>query len=125
MRAVQTKYSLQFYLNYFNLGNNPADHSVLPAGLNDQSASSTTASTSTATPSGSEGTPTAARAWRPASPNTSTNRSEAPLTTLGWSVKSADELTKPPRRTMRRTFSRPPAALIWAMMLIAHWRAAL
>src|ERR671934_198989 len=36
---------------------------------------STIASTSTGTPRGSAATPTAARAWRPASPNTSPNSS--------------------------------------------------
>ena len=54
----------------------------------DQARTATIASTSTATPSGSTGTPTALRAWRPASPNTSCISSEAPLATLGWSVKS-------------------------------------
>ena len=44
---------------------------------------STTASTSTAAPSGSAGTPTAALACRPASPNTCCISSEAPLATLG------------------------------------------
>ena len=47
----------------------------------------TIASISTAAPSGSTGTPTALRAWRPASPNTFSISSEAPLATLGWSVK--------------------------------------
>jgi hypothetical protein len=46
-------------------------------------ASSKIPSISTATSSGKEGAPTATRAWRPASPNTSAIRSEAPLTTLG------------------------------------------
>jgi hypothetical protein len=44
---------------------------------------STMASTSTGAPSGSEATPTAARACLPASPKTSTSSSLAPLTTLG------------------------------------------
>mgnify|MGYP006175811501 CR=1 FL=1 len=44
---------------------------------------STTASTSTGTPAGRLATPTAARAWRPASPNASANSSEAPLPTWG------------------------------------------
>jgi hypothetical protein len=43
----------------------------------------TTASTSTATPSGRTGTPTALRAWRPASPNTSCISSDAPVGHLG------------------------------------------
>ena len=42
-----------------------------------------TPSISTATPRGSEATPTAERACRPASPRTSTRKSEAPLITLG------------------------------------------
>jgi uncharacterized membrane protein len=48
-----------------------------------------TNSTSTAAPSGSALTPTAARAWRPASPNTIPSRSLAPLATLACSVKSS------------------------------------
>ena len=54
-------------------------------------ASSKSASTSVATPSGRAATPTAERAWRPFSPKTSTIRSEAPLTTFGWSVKAGAE----------------------------------
>ena len=50
--------------------------------------SSTIASTSTAAPAGRLATPTAARACRPASPNTATMRSEAPFTHLGASVNS-------------------------------------
>ena len=38
-----------------------------------------------------------------ASPKTSTKRSEAPFTTLGWSVKSGAELTKPVSLTTRFT----------------------
>ena len=49
---------------------------------------STTASTSIAAPAGSEATLTAARAWRPASPNTATIRSDAPFTHFGASVNS-------------------------------------
>src|SRR5579883_3574264 len=59
------------------------------------------ASTSTATLAGSTLTPTAARAWRPASPKTSTMRFDAPFTTCGCCVKSSTELTKPPSRTQR------------------------
>src|SRR5690606_17973550 len=55
-------------------------------------------STSTAAPRGSSATPTAARAWRPRSPRTSTRRSEAPLITFGWPVKPGAEATKPPKR---------------------------
>ena len=43
--------------------------------------------------SGSSDTPTAARAWRPLSPNTSTNRSLAPFATFGCSVKPAADAT--------------------------------
>ena len=56
------------------------------------------ASTSTATLSGSEPEPTAERACLPLSPNTSTIRSEAPLTTFGMvgefgrAIDEADEL---------------------------------
>jgi hypothetical protein len=39
--------------------------------------------------------PTAERAWRPGSPNTSTSRSEHPLITLGWSEKWGSALTMP------------------------------
>ena len=42
----------------------------------------TIASASTAAPSGSTATPTAARAWRPASPNSVSNSSDAPLATF-------------------------------------------
>ena len=48
-----------------------------------EAATSTIASTSTAAPSGSAATPTAERAWRPASPNSFTISSLAPLATLG------------------------------------------
>jgi hypothetical protein len=46
-----------------------------------ETSSSMTASTSVATLSGSETLPTADLAWRPASPKTSTIKSEAPLIT--------------------------------------------
>ncbi len=49
------------------------------------SLSLTIISISTARFMGSCGTGMAERAWRPASPKTSTSRSEAPLMTLGWS----------------------------------------
>jgi hypothetical protein len=74
------------------------------------SASSATSSISTGAPAGSELTPTAARACRPASPNTATSRSEAPFTTFGCAVKSSVQLTKPPTRTMRFTFARSPTS---------------
>ena len=78
----------------------------------DQALIATIASTSTATPSGSTGTPTALRAWRPASPNTSCINSLAPLATLGWSVKSPAELTNTPSLTIRSTRSSEPSALL-------------
>ena len=54
-----------------------------------------TASTSTVMPFGKEATPTAERACRPASPKTSTNKSEQPLITAGCSQKSGAALTIP------------------------------
>src|SRR5206468_2430390 len=45
----------------------------------------TTAAISTVTPRGSAFVPTAARVCLPASPSTSTRRSEAALITVGWS----------------------------------------
>src|SRR6056297_3413147 len=45
-------------------------------------------SISTATPSGKDAAETAERAWRPMSPSASTMKSDAPLMTLGCSVKS-------------------------------------
>ena len=58
-------------------------------------------STSTATLRGNDPEPTAERACLPFSPRTSTRRSEAPLTTLGWSAKSATAFTKPTILTHR------------------------
>jgi hypothetical protein len=49
-------------------------------------------------------------AWRPRSPKTSTNRSEQPLMTLGWSVNSGPQFTMPSTFTARVTLSRLPAA---------------
>ena len=46
----------------------------------------------------------------PASPNTATIKSEAPLTTCGMSVNSGVQLTKPPSRRQRFTRSRSPPA---------------
>ena len=51
-------------------------------------------STSTAASAGREGTPIVLRAWRPASPNTATARSEAPFITCACWVKSG-QATKP------------------------------
>src|SRR5690606_13589866 len=73
-------------------------------------ANSNTASISTATPRGRAGAETAARAWRPRSPNTSTIRFEQPLITSGWSVNSGVELTKPASLTTRVTRSSEPSA---------------
>ena len=58
--------------------------------------------------------------------STATMRSEAPLITLGWSVKSAVELTKPVSLTTRtmRSRSPPQAARACASRLIAQRRAA-
>lgn len=50
-------------------------------------------STSTVEFSGSSATPTAARAWIPASPNTSPRKLLAPLATRCWSVKSLADAT--------------------------------
>jgi len=50
-------------------------------------------STSTGTPKGSSATPMAMRAWRPASPKTSSSTCEAPLMTFGWSVKPSAPAT--------------------------------
>ena len=52
--------------------------------------------------------PTALRACRPASPNTSISSSLAPLTTWACSVKSGALATKPVTLTMRRIADRPP-----------------
>ena len=49
--------------------------------------------------------PTAERAWRPTSPNTSTNRSEQPLMTFGESLKFGTALTMPSNLTMKSTRS--------------------
>src|SRR6266567_1093423 len=77
-------------------------------------ATSKTASISTATLRGSEEVPTAALACRPASPNTSTKRSEAPLTTSGCCVNPGAALTKPVTLTTRLTRSRSPSSAMAA-----------
>src|SRR5215469_2582710 len=71
---------------------------------------STIISTSTGELPGSPAMPTAERACLPASPNTSTMRSENPLTTSGWSPKPSAELTMPSTLTTRLTRSRLPSA---------------
>ena len=53
------------------------------------------ASTSTETPSGKLLVLTAALACTPISPNIEAIKSDAPLITLGWSVKVSVEFTKP------------------------------
>src|SRR4029077_13158010 len=68
----------------------------------------TMTSISTGIPPGSELIPTTERACRPRSPNTSTNRSEQPLTTFGWSSKSGAALTIPSTLTTSSTRSRSP-----------------
>src|SRR5690606_36620028 len=65
-------------------------------------------STSTGASSGSTATPTALRACFPASPNTSTSSSLAPLTTCGWPVKPGALATKPTTLTIRTTDDRSP-----------------
>jgi hypothetical protein len=52
-------------------------------------------STSTGAFSGNCATPTAERAWSPASPKTLPMSSEAQLTTSGWRLKPGAEATKP------------------------------
>ena len=83
-------------------------------------------SISTATPSGRLAADTADRACRPASPNAATRKSDAPLITFGWSVKSAVELTNPVSLTTRtsRDQSPPQAFFTCASRLIAQVRAA-
>ena len=61
-------------------------------------------------PKGSSPIPTAERAWRPLSPNTSTIRSENPLITLGCSPKPSAEFTMPSTFTTRFTLSRLPSS---------------
>jgi hypothetical protein len=70
--------------------------------------------------------PTAERAWRPGVAQRLDRKSEAPLTTLGCSVKSGAELTKPVSFTTRTSRSRSPpqAARTCARRLIAQVRAA-
>src|SRR5215218_396656 len=59
---------------------------------------------------GSEPMPTAERACLPASPNTSTNKSEQPLITFGCSLKSGTALTIPSIFTTKSTRSSEPSA---------------
>jgi hypothetical protein len=66
---------------------------------------STKTSTSTLAPNGSAMLPTAARACRPASPNTCSMSSLAPFATCGCCVKPASLHTNTPNRTTRTTRS--------------------
>ena len=67
------------------------------------SLTATIASISTEIWLGSMTLPTADRAWRPASPKTSMNRSEQPLITFGESLKSGTALTMPRSFTTKST----------------------
>ena len=70
---------------------------------------------------------TAALVCIPASPKTDAIRSDAPLITLGWSINSSVELTKPVNLTHDLIFdkSSEQAFLAWAIMFKAHLCAAL
>ena len=69
-------------------------------------------------------TPTAERAWTPASPNTLPNSSEAPFATWGCPLKSGVDATNATTLTTRLTFaSSPTSARTAAMALRAHCRA--
>ena len=70
---------------------------------------------------------TAALACMPLSPNTEAIRSEAPLITLGWSVKSSVELTNPVNLIHDLIFDKSlsQAFLTYEIMLNAHLLAAL
>ena len=59
---------------------------------------------------GSTATPTAARAWDPASPKTSPSRVLAPLITAGWAVNEGSEATYPVTFTTRVIRSRSPTS---------------
>ena len=82
------------------------------------------ASISMAASTGSTGTATVVRAWRPFAPNTANMRSDAPFITTDAPGKSG-QLMKPPSRTTRSTLSRSPSAILTcARRLIAQTRAA-
>ncbi len=74
-----------------------------------QSVSSTTNSTSTGASSGRTATPTALRAWTPASPKTSPTSVEAPFATAGCPVNDGSDATKTVTFTTRATRSSDPA----------------
>ena len=80
------------------------------------------ASISTAAPSGKELVLTAALVCFPFSPKILDSKSDAGFITLGWSIKSSDELTKPVILTQFLTLLRSPptAFLTWAIMFIAQ-----
>jgi hypothetical protein len=67
-------------------------------------------STSTGTPNGSCAAPTALRAWRPASPQSSSTRSVNPLTTAGGRSKPFAQRTRPSAFTQPVTRSRSPSS---------------
>ena len=80
------------------------------------------ASTSTATPKGKLLVLTAARVCVPFLPNTSLIKSDAPLITLGCSIKSSVELTNPVNLTHDLIFdkSSEQAFFAWAIIFKAH-----
>ena len=85
------------------------------------SENSTTASISVIESNGRQATPTATLECFPFSPNTSKNRSDAGLMTLGCCVKFGMEFTNPESFTIFVTLSKLPISLfIWAIILIAH-----
>src|SRR5262249_51348373 len=89
----------------------------------DRHFTSTMISTSTGASSGNSATPTADRACAPASPNTSTNSSDAPLITPGWPVNPGADATKPTTLTTRVIESIPTSASTAANAFRAHVRA--
>src|SRR4029079_2420021 len=94
-----------------------------------QSWTETMISTSTGASSGRTATPTAERAWTPASPKALPSSSEAPLMTPGWPVNDGSLATKPTTLTTRVTLSRSPttdfpAAIAWRAQTCARALAA-
>jgi hypothetical protein len=90
--------------------------------LEDNYNNSKIASTSTATPKGKLFVLIAALVCIPASPNIEAIRSEAPLITLGCSIKLSEELTKPVNLIQDLIFDKSPlhAFLAWDTILKAH-----
>ena len=89
-----------------------------------QPSSTAITSSSTEAPRGSSETPTAARAWTPASPSTSAISSEAPSTTWAWPTKPPALATYPVIRTMRTRSRSQPSAASTPRAFRAHCRAA-